>query len=167
MIRTFEEVLQQGVPYDELVEEYMEDVVLRPDGDAPFTGLAYELSGDGKSLLYHGEYLEGLPHGISVFYHPNGNYKSKDTIFHGTGHGWSRRWDEQGNLIFLGEYIHGISARFREWDESRQLTDEKMEPSNMEKAIIDQRIRMYKQHWPEESAGLSYDFLENKGWPEE
>ena len=164
---TPEEVLEQGVPWDNLVEEYMSDLVLRPDGDVPFTGLAYELSEDGKNLLFYGEYQGGLLHGISIFYYPNGNLKSKDTVFHGTGHGWSRRWDEQGNLIFLGEYIHGISARFREWDGSGQLIDEKTEPDTIEIAIINQRSRENQERWPEEAAGLTYDFLENRGWPKE
>jgi antitoxin component YwqK of YwqJK toxin-antitoxin module len=164
---TIEQVIQQGVPWDNLVEEYLGDLVLQPDGDVPFTGLAYELSEDGENLLFYGEYKGGLPHGIFVFYHLNGNLESKDTIFHGTGHGWSRKWDEQGNLIFLGEYIHGISARFREWDGSGQLIDEKTEPDTIEKAIIDQRIQENKERWPEEAAGLTYDFLENKGWPQE
>jgi antitoxin component YwqK of YwqJK toxin-antitoxin module len=164
---TTEQVIQQGVPFNELVEEYMGDVLLQPDGDAPFTGLAYELSVNGEKLLYYGEYTDGIPHGISVFYHPNGNLKSKDAIFHGTGHGWSRSWDEEGNLIFLGEYMHGISVRFREWDGKGRLTDEKKEPDAIERAIIDQRIQENKERWPEEAAGLTYDFLENKGWPEE
>lgn len=169
---TKEELIEKGYDY--------EDLEMKPPGDqlfvrtgeegddlVPVNGLVYELSEQNEAILYYGEYQDGLPHGISIFYHSNGKLKSKDTIFHGTGNGWSRRWDEQGNLIFLGEYIHGISARFREWDGSGQLIDEKTEPDTIEKAIIGQRIREQQGQWPEEAAGLTYDFLEDKGWPEE
>lgn len=162
-------VLNNGENLENLEENWQDDLVLKPmegsGGPTPFTGLAYELGEDGKTVLYYGTYEDGLPHGISVFIHPNGQIKNKATIFHGTGHGWSRQWNQQGRLVFLGEYIRGISVRFREWDEAGNLKDEKTGPSETERAIIEQRMLAAKKNWPDEADGLSYDFLESKGWP--
>jgi len=166
-----EELIEKGYDYDDLEMVPSSDQLFVRTGEegddlVPVDGLVYELSEGDGSLLYYGQFENGLPNGISVFFHSNGQMKSMGTIFHGTGHGWSRLWDEQGKLIFLGEYLHGISVRFREWDGSGNMIDEKMAPNETERSIIDQRMMAAKKNWPDEASGLSYDFLENKGWPE-
>lgn len=149
-------VLNNGENLENLEEDWQDDLVLSPmegaEGPSPFTGLAYELGNDGETVLYYGQYEDGLPHGISVFFHPNGQIKNRDTIFHGTGHGWSRQWNQQGLLVFLGEY-HGISVRFRQWDDAGNLMDEKTVPNEAEQAIIEQRMLAAKKNRPDEAEG--------------
>lgn len=99
------------------------------------------------------------------FYHPNGKLKSKDTIFHGTGHGWSRRWAEQGNLIFLfpraingeehrwdsegrlvfwGEYVYGVLIRYKQWNASGDLIGERIEPDPDMLGLIESQRAYYE-----------------------
>src|SRR5690606_33260044 len=72
-----EELIERGHDYGVLeMEEPPSDRLLVPAEDSvegtPVTGLVYDLDEEDGTLLYYGEYEEGLPHGISVDFHRNG-----------------------------------------------------------------------------------------------
>jgi antitoxin component YwqK of YwqJK toxin-antitoxin module len=115
------------------MEEPPSDRLLIPAEDSgegnPVNGLIYDLDEQDGTLLYYGEYEEGLPHGISVDFHRNGRPKQVCRIFHGAIHGEERRWDPEGRLVLQGEYFYGVLVRYQKWDAAGNLIGEQAEPA--------------------------------------
>ena len=68
-----------------------------------FTGLAYELYGDG-SLAYYCDYVNGLEHGVNIRFYPSGAIKSYDYNIKGRPAGRRYSWYESGRISGYGEY---------------------------------------------------------------
>ncbi|KZE38694.1 hypothetical protein AV656_07260 [Bhargavaea cecembensis] len=128
-----EELVKMGFDYGELeMEEPPSDRLLVPakgSGEGnPITGLVYDLDEEDGTLLYYGEYEQGLPHGISVDFHRNGKPERVCRIFHGAINGEDRRWDPEGQLVFQGEYVYGVLVRYKQWDACGNLIGKQTEP---------------------------------------
>ncbi|WP_424236794.1 toxin-antitoxin system YwqK family antitoxin [Bhargavaea ginsengi] len=149
---TKEELIEKGFDYEDLEMEPPSDQLFVRTGEegddlVPVNGLVYELSEQDGSVLNYGEYADGLPHGISVDFHPNGQVKQIHTHFHGPIHGEQHQWDKEGRLVFWGEYEYGHELKYKRWDESGELFEEKTEPDDSQLAMILQSRRLYKKHY--------------------
>ncbi|EMR06901.1 hypothetical protein C772_01037 [Bhargavaea cecembensis DSE10] len=149
---TKEELIEKGYDYDDLEMEPPSDQLFVRTGEegddlVPVNGLVYELSEQDGSVLYYGEYADGLPHGISVDFHPNGQVKQIHAHFHGPIHGEQHQWDKEGRLVFWGEYEYGHELKYKRWDGSGELVEEKMEPDNSQLTMIRQSREFYQKHY--------------------
>ncbi|MGM9922087.1 MAG: hypothetical protein ACI33O_12615, partial [Bhargavaea sp.] len=104
---TKEELTGNGYDYDHLEMDPPDDRLFVRTGEEednlePVNGLVYELSEQDGSVLNYGEYADGLPHGISVDFHPNGQVQQVHRHFHGPIHGEHRQWDRESRLVFWG-----------------------------------------------------------------
>lgn len=143
------ELIETGHEYDDLeMEEPPSDRLLVPAEDSvegtPIAGLVYDLDEDDGTLLYYGEYEEGLPHGISVDFHRNGRLKRSCLIFHGAINGKDQRWDPEGQLVFQGEYVYGVLVRYKEWDASGNLIREQTGPDPDMLGLIESQRAYYE-----------------------
>ncbi len=148
---TKEELIEKGYDYEDLEMEPPSDqlfVRTGEDGDdlVPVNGLVYELSERDGSVLNYGEYADGLPHGISVDFHPNGQVKQTHTHFHGPIHGEQHQRDKEGRLVFWRVYEYGHELKYKRWDESGELIEEKTEPDESQLTMIKQSREFYQKH---------------------
>ena len=149
---TKEELIEKGYDYEDLEMEPPSDqlfVRTGEDGDdlVPVNGLVYELSERDGSVLNYGEYADGLPHGISVNFHPNGQVKQTHTHFHGPIHGEQHQRDKEGRLVFWRVYEYGHELKYKRWDESGELIEEKTEPDESQLTMIKQSREFYQKHY--------------------
>ncbi|SIT73049.1 toxin-antitoxin system YwqK family antitoxin [Edaphobacillus lindanitolerans] len=147
-----EELIEKGYDYDDLEMVPSSDQLFVRTGEegddlVPVNGLVYELSEGDGSLLYYGEFENGLPHGISVDFHPGGGAKEIHAHFHGPIHGERNRWNKEGCLVLWGEYAHGHELRLKIWDDSGQLVEEKKEPDDSQLGIIEKSREFYRRHY--------------------
>lgn len=147
---TKEELIEKGYDYEDLEMEPPSDqlfVRTGEDGDdlVPVNGLVYELSEQDGSVLNYGEYADGLPHGISVDFHPNGQVKQTHSHFHGPVHGEQRKWDKEGRLVFQGEYVYGVLVRYQQWNASGNLIGEQLEPDPVMHGLIESQRAHYEK----------------------
>lgn len=147
-----ERLIENGFDYGNLEMEPPSDQLFVRTGEegddlVPVNGLVYELSEQDGSVLNYGEYADGLPRGISVDVHPNGQVKQFHTHFHGLIHGEQRQWDREGHLVFWGEYEYGHKLRYKRWDESGDLVEEKTEPDESQLTMIGQSREFYQKHY--------------------
>ncbi|KZE38696.1 hypothetical protein AV656_07270 [Bhargavaea cecembensis] len=84
-------------------------------------------------------------------FHLNGEVKRIHAHFHGPIHGEQRQWDIEGRLVFWGEYEYGHELRYKRWDESGNLVEEKTEPHEAQLTLIGQSREFYEKHYGEES----------------
>jgi antitoxin component YwqK of YwqJK toxin-antitoxin module len=146
-ILTKEYVIKNGIQFDELYNENESDRILNgpeEEGGSPFTGLTYELNDNG-SLAYYCFYKNGLEYGDYVEFYDNGNLESRQYMKYGSINGKEKKWDIDGNLIFLGESAFGIKLSFKKWDSEGSLIEEKNEPTEEELKYIE-RISEVKEH---------------------
>ncbi|MCW1927266.1 toxin-antitoxin system YwqK family antitoxin [Bhargavaea beijingensis] len=146
-----EEVVRIGYNYGELEMDPPDDILFVPEGDSmddwvPVTGVVYDLDGDEKTLLFYGEYDSGLPHGISVNFHYNGQMERICHIFHGAIDGEDKKWDSAGNLIFQGEYVYGILVRYKKWTSSGELIEQQTEPAEDMLELIEAQRTFNETH---------------------
>ncbi|MFC7364038.1 MULTISPECIES: toxin-antitoxin system YwqK family antitoxin [Bhargavaea] len=149
---TKEELTGNGYDYDQLEMDPPDDRLFVRTGEeednlVPVNGLVYELSEQDGSVLNYGEYADGLPHGISVDFHPNGQVQQVHRHFHRPIHGEHRQWDREGRLVFWGEYEYGHELRYKRWDESGNLVEEKTEPDESRLTMIRQTRDFYRRHY--------------------
>ena len=149
---TKEDLIEKGYDYENLEMEPPSDqlfVRTGEDGDdpVPVNGLVYELSERDGSVLNYGEYADGLPHGISVDFHPNGQVKQTHTHFHGPIHGEQHQRDKEGRLVFWRVYEYGHELKYKRWDESGELIEEKTEPDESQLTMIKQSREFYQKHY--------------------
>ena len=144
-----DELVKTGYDYGELeIEEPPSDRLLVPAEDSgegnPVTGLVYDLDEEDGTLLYYGEYEEGLPHGISVDFHRNGQPERVCRIFRGAINGEEHAWDSEGRLVFRGEYVYGVLVRYRQWKASGNLIGEQTEPDPDMLGLIESQRAYYE-----------------------
>jgi antitoxin component YwqK of YwqJK toxin-antitoxin module len=143
------ELIETGHDYGELeMEEPPSDRLLVPTEDSeegsPVTGLVYDLDEKDGTLLYYGEYEEGLPHGISADFHRNGRPKRICRIFRGAINGEDHRWDSEGRLVFHGQYVYGVLIRYKQWNASGNLISEQAEPDPSMLGLIESQRSYYE-----------------------
>ena len=145
-ILTKEEVINQGVHFSELWDEYGSDRLLdRPeeDGGQPFTGIAYESDQDGN-LIYYCYYEDGFSQGAYVEFYEDGNVKSIQNMKRGRTHGSEKIWRKDGALQLEAIYEYGICVYVREWDEKGMLIQEKLYPTKEDLEMIERQKAWYE-----------------------
>ena len=68
--------------------------------DTLFTGISRQYQ--GELLLFEIHFLRGRKHGVSTFWHENGQKKSILTFENGKAKGDFKVWDKSGNLLKQG-----------------------------------------------------------------
>ena len=68
--------------------------------DSLFTGISRQYQGD--LITFEIQFLRGRKHGVSTFWHENGQKKSILTFKNGTAKGEFKVWDKSGNLVKEG-----------------------------------------------------------------
>jgi len=92
--------------------------------EAPFTGMIYENYPNSSQILEEGEYVDGIIHGRQVEYWQNGKIKTEywqkyDMLYKST-----KRWNEEGNLIYEAEFTdEGVNLFAKKYSSQGQLTD--------------------------------------------
>jgi len=62
-------------------------------------------------------YKEGLPHGLWIEWHDNGQKSTEGLFQNGLEHGKWESWDADGHLIFLEYYIYDDAVTKAEWED--------------------------------------------------
>tara|TARA_B100000945_G_C20063233_1_gene449030 strand:- start:71 stop:535 length:465 start_codon:yes stop_codon:yes gene_type:complete len=68
--------------------------------DTLFTGLSRDY--DGDQLIFEIQFKRGRKHGVSTFWHSNGQKKSILTFSNGVAKGDYKIWDKSGNIVKQG-----------------------------------------------------------------
>ncbi|EIT87205.1 hypothetical protein A374_01454 [Fictibacillus macauensis ZFHKF-1] len=143
-----EYVVEHGVDFDEKLwfTSYSDEVLDNPEdeGGKPFTGLAYELYGNGN-LAYYCYYKNGFLEGYYVKFHQNKNVKAIDYMVKGQTRGIGRIWYESGELKHEGEYKFGICLKYTEWDQQGNIINQKVAPTKGELELVS-RISDWVDH---------------------
>ena len=94
------------------IQDYINLQVVSPDqlkidgyqryflNDTLFTGISRQFQ--GELLLFEIHFLRGRKHGVSTFWHENGQKKSILTFENGKAKGDFKVWDKSGNLLKQG-----------------------------------------------------------------
>ncbi len=72
----------------------------------PFTGVIKTRGGDGK-LEGIDHLKEGVEHGVSAGWYPNGQIEVYSEMEGGVYHGWHMEWDEDGTKRVEARYTEG------------------------------------------------------------
>ena len=87
----------------------------------PFTGEMYE--GDGETIKAVSEFHDGVRHGLSRVFYPDGRLRSEARYNHNRPVGVDRTWYENGQLEEEVTYTEdGTWVSTRRWSEDGQLT---------------------------------------------
>lgn len=105
----------------------------------PYTGVAYELDGDGE-LRSELTFFCGLPEGRWCDYYENGNLCGEDFYKLGLSHGQNREWHPDGTLKKEKWFEYGICTSAKEWDaDGNLITDFKIDPGCDEYKQLEKR----------------------------
>jgi antitoxin component YwqK of YwqJK toxin-antitoxin module len=88
----------------------------------PYTGVAYELDGDGK-LRSELTFFCGLPDGRWCDYYENGKLSGEDFYKLGQSHGQNREWYPEGTLKKEKVFEFGICTIKKKWDANGKLIE--------------------------------------------
>ncbi|BDT85158.1 hypothetical protein FMUAM8_09220 [Nocardia cyriacigeorgica] len=98
-----------------------DDLRLMYNGE-PFTGEAVEAVGD--QLLSQEFYVDGIAHGTTREWWPNGQLKMEGQVRHGLEYGVFRRWHENGQLAAENRFDdYGKLHTVHRWDENGAQID--------------------------------------------
>ncbi|GKX32071.1 hypothetical protein SH1V18_45510 [Vallitalea longa] len=145
-ILTKENVMKNGVNFEKLYNEYCSDRILdkaEDKGGKLFTGLVYELNNNGQ-LAYYCFYKDGLENGQYVEFYENGNVQSVQHMKHGTIVGKEKIWFKNGMIKSVGEYEYGVCLNLKEWNEKGVLINQKLEPTEKDKKMINNQKDWHK-----------------------
>lgn len=131
---TKEIILQKGIPFDNLANEYCSDRMLNREGGIPFSGLTYELYDNGN-MSYYSYYVDGFADGDFVEFYKDGSVCSFNKMKRGQVIE-SIEWYHDGKIKEEGIYSFGICISNKKWDEQGNLTYEKVSPTEKEKLLI-------------------------------
>lgn len=98
--------------------EYCSDRILDAQedmGGKPFSGLTYELYGNGN-LMYYCFYKDRFEDGEYIEFYENGNLENKQNMSLGRITGREEIWFQNGELKSVDEYELGICLNLKEWD---------------------------------------------------
>lgn len=129
-ILTKDYVLEKGVDFEEELWfslPYGDIVIDAEKNGNPFTGLAYELHNNGN-VAYYAYYKNGVNDGEMVEFYDNGNVESISNILKGASNGYQVSYFENGEKRLEGEYFIGIPIKYKKWDETGGLIEEKKNP---------------------------------------
>lgn len=147
-IKTKEEILHEGIEFTGDVcfsGEYGEEVYEKEmeDGGQPITGLLYEKDQDGN-ILYYSYYVEGVKDGDSIWFYKSGKVKEMSVMKARTKYGESISMYENGDIKRVEQCEYGIVLAYKEYDTNGDLINEKNEPTDMEKKILEKFRNVYE-----------------------
>lgn len=94
------------------------------DSTNSFTGLLLDTYGDGAKKS-RTEISNGLPHGVSLGWHTNGQRQVHEHFVAGTSHGLRTKWHANGQKLSEVNVANGkLEGTFRRWDESGARAEE-------------------------------------------
>lgn len=134
MVVTKAVILQKGIHFDELANEYCSDRMLNREGGIPFSGLTYELYDNGE-VSYYSYYVNGFPEGDFVEFYEDGSVCSFSKMKRGQVIE-TIEWYHDGKIKEEGTYNLGVCISNKKWDEQGNLTYEKVNPTENEKLLI-------------------------------
>ena len=102
--RNLADRLVEGVDFGAL--KYDPDTGVYCLNGEPFTGVTKERWPDG-TLRGLGYLRDGVEHGVSVAWHPNGQIHLYSEMADDVYHGWHREWDEDGTKQVEEHYREG------------------------------------------------------------
>lgn len=149
-ILTKEYVLNNGVDFEDLWDEYCSDRILdnsEEEGGEPFTGLTYETYPNGN-LRYYCYYKNGFSHGDFVEFYDDGKTKSMQYMQRGRIYGVEKIWYRNGMLESEANYEYGVCLTFKKWNEEGILIEEKLKPSE-----DDIKLRNSQEEWYKKAIG--------------
>lgn len=74
----------------------------------------------GQKLLW-GEWSNGVPHGRTLTWYPDGSPMHEVSFRDGKFHGNWRKWGKAGELLISARYEQGRLQEWIEWDEASQV----------------------------------------------
>lgn len=86
-------------------------------GLATETKQAFDKNGKLRSEV---TLIDGVPHGVTRFWHDNGQLARELPVHHGVPHGIGKQWDRNGKLLGTSEMLNGTGFS-REWHENGAL----------------------------------------------
>ena len=93
-------------------------------GTEPFTGFMIEYYKDGI-LKSRSQVQEGLLHGVSDGYHPNGQLQVREHFEGNVSHGLRTKWFESGIKMSEATVVEGqLDGTFQRWDETGALVEQ-------------------------------------------
>jgi antitoxin component YwqK of YwqJK toxin-antitoxin module len=114
---------------------YFEDYCHAYQGK-PFTGIGEEVSGSG-AMISEIEFKDGMQHGTTRGWHPNGRLRRESMYRHNALHGQHREYYDDGRLKKDEEYENGVCLRSQEWDKDGNLKEEyHIRPGSVEYEIL-------------------------------
>lgn len=110
-------------------------------GGKAITGIIYERYSN-FNLRYYRYYRNGVPEGQYVTFYESGNLKSYCNMKEGVILGKHIGWYENGKIHFEENCMYGVKICYKKWDPNGQLIEEKKEPSQFEKKLIEKYSKM-------------------------
>ena len=96
----------------------------RPSETNTFTGLLLDTYDDGAKKS-RTDISNGLPHGLSLGWHTNGQPQIEEHFLAGTSHGLRTKWHANGQKLSEVNIANGkLEGTFRRWDESGARAEE-------------------------------------------
>ena len=93
-------------------------------GTQPFTGFMIESYKDGI-LKSRSQVVEGLLHGVSDGYHPNGQIQVREHFEKNISHGLRTKWFASGIKMSEATVVEGqMDGTFQRWDETGTLVEQ-------------------------------------------
>ncbi|MDB4642376.1 hypothetical protein OAG07_02800 [Verrucomicrobia bacterium] len=93
-------------------------------GTQPFTGFMIESYKDGI-LKSRSQVVEGLLHGVSDGYHPNGQLQVREHFEKNISHGLRTKWFASGIKMSEATVVEGqMDGTFQRWDETGTLVEQ-------------------------------------------
>lgn len=136
-----EEVLAKGVDFGEdmcwsgISGQYVYTDPVE-DGGEPFTGLLYERFKNGH-IAYYNYYKNGVDHGEFVRFYESSKIKEYYIKRRGQIFGDYIQWYESGSVKSIEYRKYGLVVSYKKWDENGNLIDEKTEPDDFDKRMIE------------------------------
>lgn len=106
-----------------VVDVYPERCVHREDRDRPFTGVAYEVTAEGR-LVDETSYWTGFRDGPCAEWWPDDHKRLEGTCHNGVLAGWFREWDSEGRLTEESLHDERSVLLRRRWNEEGELTED-------------------------------------------
>src|SRR5262249_24558098 len=102
----------------------------------PFTGIAYEVSPQGRTVCEM-EFKDGMQHGLTKQWYSAGQLKVEASYRFNGLHGPRREWYDNRQLKKEEEYENGICLRRRIYDMIGRTTEEyQIQPGGLQREIL-------------------------------
>ena len=88
-------------------------------------------------LLCEANYENGEQHGLTIWWHNNGQLKSKGNYKNGKANGIYREWHSNGKKASIQKWKLGMSMNEKNWDEKGKIIKEEVPPPPPPVNLID------------------------------